>query len=104
LPLETQAKQLRVLQEREFDRVGGTRSLRTDVRVIAATNRDLQARVADGGFRADLYYRLNVFPIMVPALRERREDIPRLMRHFAAKAARKLGRDLPAILNLRVVA
>jgi DNA-binding NtrC family response regulator len=97
LPLEAQAKLLRVLQEQEFERVGGTRTLRADVRLIAATNRDLGRRAEAGEFRPDLFYRLNVFPVTVPALRERREDIPPLIAHFLAKTARKLGRSFEGV-------
>jgi formate hydrogenlyase transcriptional activator len=91
LPAETQIALLRVLQEREFERVGGTGSIRTNVRVIAATNRDLQAAISAGTFRSDLFYRLNVFPIEVPPLRERREDISVLVAYFIDRYARKAG-------------
>jgi formate hydrogenlyase transcriptional activator len=92
LPSETQVALLRVLQEREFERVGGTGSIRTNVRVIAATNRDLQAAIVAGTFRSDLFYRLNVFPIEVPPLRQRREDIPVLVAYFIDRFARKAGK------------
>jgi transcriptional regulator with GAF, ATPase, and Fis domain len=97
LPAETQIALLRVIQEREFDRVGGTQSIPANVRVMAATNRDLQGAIADGIFRADLFYRLNVFPIEVPPLRERAEDIPSLVRHFAEHYAKKLGKRISNI-------
>jgi formate hydrogenlyase transcriptional activator len=97
IPLELQPKLLRVLQEQEFERLGGTKTIRVRVRLVAATNRDLPRMVRDGQFRSDLYYRLNVFPIALPPLRERPEDIPRLVRHFTQKFARRMGRRMETI-------
>jgi formate hydrogenlyase transcriptional activator len=97
VPLELQSKLLRVLQEQEFERLGSTRTIRVDVRLVAATNRDLHQMVADRQFRSDLYYRLNVFPIVVPPLRERAEDIPTLVRHFASKYARRMKKTLESV-------
>jgi PAS domain S-box-containing protein len=97
VPLDTQVALLRVLQEREFERVGGTQPVKIDVRIIAATNRDLEAAVANGTFRADLYYRLNVFPIQVPALRERQDDVLMLLEYFVHRFAQKMGKHFKKI-------
>src|SRR5262249_40552836 len=97
LPSETQLALLRVLQEREFERVGGTKTIRADVRVIAATNRDLHTAIDTGTFRNDLFYRLNVFPIDIPPLRQRREDIPLLVEYFVDRYASKAGKKITAI-------
>src|SRR5271156_5079265 len=97
LPMETQIALLRVLQEHEFERVGGNQAIRADVRVIAATNRDLEAAIAAGAFRRDLFYRLNVFPLQIPSLRERKDDIPMLVEYFIDRYARKTGKKMRSI-------
>jgi formate hydrogenlyase transcriptional activator len=97
IPVELQPKLLRALQEREFERLGSTQTIRADIRLIAATHRDLSQMVADRAFRSDLYYRLNVFPVRLPPLRERGEDIPRLVRHFAQKHAQRMNRQIDTI-------
>jgi two-component system nitrogen regulation response regulator NtrX len=106
MPLETQGKIVRVLQEQTFERVGGSHRVEVDVRVVAATNRELSTEIAGGRFREDLYYRLSVVPIRVPSLRERREDIPLLARHFMERGAeaarlppREIGEDALAALQ-----
>jgi transcriptional regulator with GAF, ATPase, and Fis domain len=99
LPSETQIALLRVLQEHEFERVGGSRQIRADVRVVAATNRDLQAAISTRSFRNDLFYRLHVFPIEMPSLRERREDIPLLVDYFIDRYARKAGKNIKRVNN-----
>jgi formate hydrogenlyase transcriptional activator len=104
LPLSLQPKLLRVLQEQEFERVGGTRTLRVNVRIVAATNRDLAEMVSRQDFRADLYYRLNVVPLMMPPLHSRQEDIPLLVQHFVGKGAERLHRPMPVIAEQTMAA
>lgn len=104
IPLELQSKLLRALQEQELERLGGNRTIRVDVRVIAATNRNLKQMVSEGKFRSDLYYRLHVFPLMVPPLRERKEDIPLLIRYFTQKYAKRMNRPIESIPSAAIEA
>ncbi len=104
IPLELQSKLLRVLQEKEFERLGSTRTLRVDVRLVAATNQDLTRLISDKQFRSDLYYRLNVFPLVLPSLRERRDDIPMLVRYFAQKYSRQMNRRIETIPSETIAA
>ncbi|KGO86660.1 Fis family transcriptional regulator [Flavobacterium rivuli WB 3.3-2 = DSM 21788] len=99
LPLELQAKLLRVLQEKEIERVGGNQPVKTDVRIIAATNRNLETEVGEGRFRLDLYYRLNVFPLEIPALRQRKEDIPALVQHFIGIYSKKANKKIDGVTD-----
>jgi transcriptional regulator with GAF, ATPase, and Fis domain len=97
LPIEIQAKLLRVLQEKEFERIGGKSTIYSDVRIVAATNRNLEKEVENGKFRADLFFRLNVFPIRVAPLRERKEDIPLLVKHFIDKFSKRIGKEIKSV-------
>jgi formate hydrogenlyase transcriptional activator len=97
MPVHLQAKLLRCVQEQEIERVGGSRTIHIDVRIVAATNRDLKAMVAENQFRADLYYRLAVLPLTIPPLRERREDIPVLTGYFVQKYSRRIGREIESV-------